>query len=77
MNVLTASGLVRTNKKSAYSKWLTGWISGGGWSGASTIRKAFERAQSLKDAGVSWYMLGKLMASEQNYGRRLEREKAE
>jgi len=67
--IYTASGPIRTNKKSAYGKWLQGWKDGGGWTGAATLTKAFERAQGLKDAGVSWYMLGKLMASEQNYGK--------
>jgi hypothetical protein len=60
---------LRTNKKSAYAKWLSGWTDGGGWTGATTVCDAFKRAQTLKDSGVSWYMLGKLMASEQAFGR--------
>lgn len=67
----TASGLIKVNKKSAFGKWLQGWKDGGGWTGAATLEKAFERANNLKDVGVSWYMLGKLMASEQKYGRQL------
>lgn len=72
--IATASGPIRVNKKSAFGKWLKGWKDGGGWTGAATIRKAFERAQGLKGTGVSWYMLGKLMASEQNFGRLLNQD---
>lgn len=64
----TASGRIKCNKKSAFGKWLQGWKDGGGWTGSATIDSAFLRAQNLKDIGVSWYMLGKLMASEQNFG---------
>jgi hypothetical protein len=68
-NFQTASGMIRINSKSAYGKWIQGWKDGGGWTGAATLHDAFERAQQIKDSGVSWYMLGKLMASEQSFGR--------
>jgi hypothetical protein len=70
--VATASGLIRCSKKSALEKWVQGWKDGGGWTGHKTLEHAFSRAQELKDVGVSWYMLGRLMASEQAFGRKQE-----
>lgn len=70
--IATASGMIRVNKKSAYGKWVQGWKDGNGWTGHTTLAHAFNRAQTLKESGVSWYMLGKLMASEQNFEKQLD-----
>lgn len=67
-----AVATIRTNANSAYGKWVSGWRDGGGWQGESTVSDAFSRAQTLKAPGVSWYMLGHLMASEQAFGRAAE-----
>lgn len=69
MIIKTASGGITINKKSPYGKWLMGWSNGGGFTGAYTLSKAWERATFLKPAGCSWYALGQLMASEQKYGK--------
>lgn len=72
MKIKTASGIVSGNKRSPYIKWLQGWINGGGWSGATTIRAAWDVAVSNgKPSGCSWMAYGYLMACCQNQGRRL------
>lgn len=72
MIIKTASGNVILNKKQPYAKWLQGWIDGGGWTGHATLSSSWQRAKELKMSGVSWYCLGKLMASEQKFGRKIE-----
>ena len=67
MIIKTASGNISINKKSAYGKWLQGWISGNGFTGCETLSNAWNRAQSIKQNGCSWYSLGKLMASEKQF----------
>jgi len=69
MKIVTASGKVTINKRSAYGKWLQGWISCDGFTGASTLSDAWDRATVIKTNGCSWECLGKLMASEQKFGK--------
>lgn len=69
MIIKTASGNIIINKKSAYGKWLMGWMSEGGFTGAQTLKDAWTRATNIKPVGCSWYALGALMASEQKYGK--------
>ena len=69
MIIKTASGNVSINKRSPYGKWIQGWIEGEGFTGAYTLQKAYERAVELKDIGISWQMLGKIMATEQRFGK--------
>ena len=69
MIIQTASGAVTINKKSAYGKWLNGWIFGNGLTGSYTLSQAWERAQKIKLDGCSWRCLGILMATEQAFGR--------
>jgi len=71
MIVNTASGNITINKKSSYGKWLQGWIDGNGFTGVETLRNASQRAEKLKTSGISWYMLGKIMATEQRFGREI------
>jgi len=63
--IKTSSGIVRGNRKDPYSKWLQGWIKGGGFSGATTVSHAWANAQRQKTSGVSWFALGKLMSYNQ------------
>jgi hypothetical protein len=72
MIINTASGNVTINKKSPYGKWLQGWISSNGFTGAQTLSEAWNRAVKIKVDGCSWYALGRLMASEQKYGKSIE-----
>ena len=74
MIIKTASGEITVNKKHSYTKWLLGWISAGGFTGADTVYNAWIRAIKLKEPGCSWYCLGSLMASEQKYGKQLREE---
>ena len=75
MEIRTASGFARGSKRDPYMKWLQGWIDGNGWSGHTTVYKAFKRAVDLgKPKGCSWYAYGLLMAREQGFGRKLESE---
>jgi hypothetical protein len=70
MIIKTASGNITINKKSAYGKWITGWIDEGGYTGVYTLKEAWERAINIKPAGCSWYALGQLMANERKYWRK-------
>lgn len=72
MVIHTCSGSITISKRSAFAKWLTGWMDGGGFTGAATVNAAWTRAQEVKPTGCSWFALGKLMASEQGFGRALE-----
>jgi hypothetical protein len=72
MIIKTASGNITINKKSAYGKWLMGWISEGGFTGTQTLTVSWDRAITLKPSGCSWYSLGALMVSEQRYGKGCE-----
>jgi len=74
MIIKTASGNITINKKSPYGKWLMGWMSVGGFTGAQTLIKAWERAIRIKPSGCSWYSLGSLMASEKRYWKRWDDE---
>lgn len=67
MIIQTASGNVTLNKRSAYGKWLQGWISANGFTGVQTLSQAWGRAQKIKRNGCSWYCLGSIMASEQKF----------
>lgn len=57
MIIQTASGPVKTSKRSRYAAWLTGYKSGGAWTGAASLRAAWDlswrevgSARTLKDA---------------------------
>ena len=72
MFIKTASGNINVNKRSAYGKWVLGWIDGGGWTGAFTLDKAWNYALDCgKPDGCSWYVYGLLMAREQQHGKDL------
>jgi hypothetical protein len=74
MIIQTVSGNITINKNTPYGKWLQGWISNGGFTGAQTLKEAWDRAVSMKDTGCSWNSLGRLMASEQKFGKSLKEE---
>lgn len=70
MLIKIASGNVSVNKRSAYGKWLLGWIDGGGWTGVFELGKAWNYALDCgKPDGCSWYAYGLLMAREQQHGK--------
>lgn len=69
MEVITASGVLNLNKRNAYTKWLCGWIKGGGYTGWATLQDVWNTAKSAgKPNGCSWYAYGLLMAREQARG---------
>lgn len=72
MKFETASGTVTLNQRSHFAKWLQGWGAGGGFTGASTVDAAWRRAIDIKPDDCSWRALGRLMASEQRFGKILE-----
>lgn len=72
MIVETVSGKINVNKRSAYGRWLLGWIDGCGYTGAFTLEKAWDYALDCgKPDGCGWYVYGRLMAAEQQHGKDL------
>lgn len=72
MKVQTQSGVLTLRARSPYAKWLLGWKDGGAWTGHGTVASAWVTAREHKLIGCSWYALGRLMASQQAIGRKLQ-----
>ena len=58
MEITTASGVVKVNKRTPYGKWLSGYVSTGAWTGWNTVKCAWERQEGEKPKGCSWYAWG-------------------
>jgi hypothetical protein len=59
MKLKTHSGKITVNKKSRHTKWLQGRIDSGAWTGAQTIKEAWQAAQpALNLPGASAYVVG-------------------
>ena len=58
MEIATASGTVRINKKTPYGKWLLGYMESGAWSGWFTLQKTWEAQKEMKPKGCTWKAWG-------------------
>lgn len=63
MKIKTDSGNVTINKRSAYGKWLQGYVSTGAFSGVHMLRHCWYNSQVIKRQcpSVSWHDLGVLV----------------
>jgi len=45
MKIKIEGGTITVSARAPFAKWLQGWKSAGGWTGAHTISKAWDRAR--------------------------------
>lgn len=58
MKIITKSGYVKINKRTAFGKWLIGYTQTDAWTGWYTIEDTWNKNKDKKPNGCSWQAWG-------------------